>query len=101
MNAPSFNGVKVFSATMMRDRENLGERVTEWLATGKRKIVDVVVTQSSDEAFHMLAITVFYNEPERAPINGLVRIPPDDRTTLPKNISTPTATRRLSFREEP
>ncbi len=58
-----FNGVKVFSATMYQQREVLGEKVTEWLkAHPKCKPVDVVVTQSSDEAFHCIAITVFYKE---------------------------------------
>ena len=28
-----FNGVKVFSATMAQERENLGDRITEWLRT--------------------------------------------------------------------
>ena len=58
-----FNGVKVFSATMAQDREQLGEKLTAWL--GERpecKVVDTVVTQSSDEAFHCLAITVFWWE---------------------------------------
>jgi hypothetical protein len=26
-----FNGVKVFSATMAQERENLGEKVTAWI----------------------------------------------------------------------
>jgi ABC-type sugar transport system substrate-binding protein len=58
-----FNGVKVFSATMVADREQLGEKVTEWIAKypGK-KVTDMVITQSSDEAFHCIAITVFYWE---------------------------------------
>lgn len=56
-----FNGVKVFSATMAQDRDQLGEKVTAWLrANPQNKIVDTVVTQSSDEAFHCVAITVFY-----------------------------------------
>jgi folate-dependent tRNA-U54 methylase TrmFO/GidA len=60
----SFNGVKVFSATMAQEREHLGEKVTEWLRKHPQmEIVDTVVTQSSDEAFHCIAITVFYNEP--------------------------------------
>ena len=46
-----FNGVKVFSATMVADRDQLGEKVT-----------DIVITQSSDEAFHCIAITVFFWE---------------------------------------
>ncbi|MCG5052166.1 MAG: hypothetical protein KA712_04330 [Myxococcales bacterium] len=56
-----FNGVKVFSATMAQERENLGEKVTAWIRDhAECKIVDTIVTQSSDEAFHCLAITVFY-----------------------------------------
>lgn len=59
-----FNGVKIFSATMLADRERLGERVTEWLAKNPDcKPVDMIVTQSSDDAFHMIAISVFYNQP--------------------------------------
>jgi len=59
----AFNGVKVFSATMFADREHLGEKVGAWLQSNPaRKPVDVVVTQSSDDAFHCLAITVFYWE---------------------------------------
>ncbi|MBI5479670.1 MAG: hypothetical protein HY906_12475 [Deltaproteobacteria bacterium] len=58
-----FNGVKVFSATMAQERENLGDRITEWLRTRPQvEVVDTVVTQSSDEAFHCLAITLFYWE---------------------------------------
>lgn len=56
-----FNGVRVFSATMMAEREQLGERVTDWLRQHPElKPVDVVVTQSSDQQFHCVAITVFY-----------------------------------------
>lgn len=57
----TFNAVRVFSATMMAERDMLGERITEWLRTHPEITpVDVVVTQSSDEQFHCLAITVFY-----------------------------------------
>jgi hypothetical protein len=56
-----FNGVKVFSATMVSDREKLGEKVTEWLKSNPAiEVRDMIVTQSSDEAFHCLAITVFF-----------------------------------------
>jgi len=56
-----FNGVKVFSATMVSEREKLGDKVTEWLKTNPAiEVRDMVVTQSSDEAFHCLAITVFF-----------------------------------------
>jgi hypothetical protein len=62
-----FNGVKVFSATMVADREMLGEKVTAWMQTyaATRKVTDIVITQSSDEAFHCIAITVFYWEDVR------------------------------------
>lgn len=57
-----FTNVKIFSATMAQERENLGEKLTNWLANNPAvDIVDTVVTQSSDEAFHCLAITLFFN----------------------------------------
>jgi hypothetical protein len=58
-----FNGVKIFSATMFADRGQLGDKVTEWLASSpSRKLTDIVVTQSSDAAFHCITISVFYRE---------------------------------------
>jgi hypothetical protein len=59
-----FNGVKIFSATMAKARDALGEQVTAWLSSAPdREVVDTVVTQSSDEAFHCIAITIFYRDP--------------------------------------
>ena len=59
-----FNGVKIFSATMAKARDALGEQVSAWLSSvPKREIVDTVLTQSSDKAFHCLAITIFYRDP--------------------------------------
>ncbi len=55
-------GVKVFSATMAKDREELGAKVTEWLKNSRVKALTSVVSQSSDEAFHCLSITVFYGD---------------------------------------
>lgn len=58
-----FNGVKVFSATMFKDREELGDKVTRWIAErADVQITDMRVTQSSDASFHCVAITVFYRE---------------------------------------
>lgn len=58
-----FNGVKIFSATMAQEREHLGEKVTDWIRNHPDVgIVNTIVTQSSDEAFHCIAITLFYNE---------------------------------------
>jgi hypothetical protein len=63
----TFNGVKTFSATMAKGREALGEQVTAWLSSAPdREVVDTVVTQSSDEAFHCIAITIFYRDPQPA-----------------------------------
>jgi hypothetical protein len=57
-----FDGVKVFSATKQKDRDELGETATRWLNEHKKnvEIVDKVVTQSSDNEYHCLTITVFY-----------------------------------------
>jgi folate-dependent tRNA-U54 methylase TrmFO/GidA len=55
--------VKVFSATMVTDREQLGEKITDWIQNHPNcEVRDAVVTQSSDEAFHCIAITLFYWE---------------------------------------
>ncbi len=58
-----FNGVKVFSATMVAERERLGEKITEWMRENPScEVRDAYVTQSSDEAFHCIAITLFFWE---------------------------------------
>lgn len=60
MSHMGYNKVKIFSATKARDREVLGERVTEYLRDHPdEKILDKIVTQSSDNEFHCLAITLF------------------------------------------
>ena len=59
----AFNGVKIFSATLFADRDQLGEKVTAWIASHpENAVTEIVVTQSSDAAFHCVAITVFYAE---------------------------------------
>ncbi len=58
-----WTGVKVFAATMANERERLGDKITSWIRQYPQyEVVDTVVTQSSDEAFHCLAITLFYYE---------------------------------------
>jgi hypothetical protein len=54
-----FTGVKVFSVTS-RYKEELGDKVTEWLQANKVQVVDTVVSQSSDSSHHCLSITLFY-----------------------------------------
>jgi hypothetical protein len=56
-----FHGATVFSATMARDRDNLGERITAWLRQhAEVEVVDTVVSLSSDAKFHCLSITLFW-----------------------------------------
>jgi hypothetical protein len=63
-----FNGVKVFSATKAKEREDLGTQVTRWLrAHPQAQVVDKVVTQSSDREFHCLTITLFFLDSEPSP----------------------------------
>lgn len=55
-----FEMVKVFSETKARERNAIGEKITMWLVEHKElEVVDKVVSQSSDEAFHCLSITLF------------------------------------------
>ena len=62
-SAMQFTGVKVFSATKAKEREELGEAVTRWLRSNSAvEVVDRVVTQSSDDEFHCLTIVLFYRE---------------------------------------
>ena len=59
----TFTGVKVFSATKAKEREELGETVTRWLrANPDLVIADRVVSQSSDSEFHCLSIVFFYRQ---------------------------------------
>ena len=56
-----FTGVKIFSATKAKDREDLGEQVTRWLrANADLELVDRTVLQSSDDEFHCLTVVLFY-----------------------------------------
>lgn len=62
-----FNGVQVFAATMVEQRQSLGETATRWIAEAKARragfeIVDIVIRQSSDSAFHCITICIFYKE---------------------------------------
>jgi hypothetical protein len=62
-SAMSFTGVKVFSATKAKEREELGETVTRWLRSNEDlEIVDHVVSQSSDDEFHCLSIVLFFRQ---------------------------------------
>ena len=65
MSVP-FTGMKVFSTTLARDREHMGDTITRWLQENQQlEMVDKIVTQSSDKEFHCLTITLFYRERPR------------------------------------
>lgn len=57
-----FSSVKVFSVTKARDRESLGERVTDWIRQRRPQIVSTAVSLSSDSEYHCFTLVVFYNE---------------------------------------
>jgi folate-dependent tRNA-U54 methylase TrmFO/GidA len=60
---PAFTGVKVFTTTLARDREAMGESIGRWLAEHPDvEVVEKQVTQSSDSEFHCLSITLFYRD---------------------------------------
>ncbi len=74
----AFTGVKVFSATKAWEREQISERINDWLGVNPGvEIVDKIVTQSSDSEFHCLTITLFYNSEHR--IEAPSRPPPRHR----------------------
>jgi hypothetical protein len=63
-----FTGVKVFSATKAREREELGENITRWIkSNADLQIVDKVVSQSSDDEFHCYSLVIFYRHRPPAP----------------------------------
>jgi len=56
-------GCKIFSATLARDRELLGEAVTRWIKDHPNaEIVDRTVKQSSDNEFHCLTVILWYRD---------------------------------------
>ncbi len=60
------SGIKVFTATKSRERDELGEKASAWLQQHPElDIVDKVVTQSSDREYHCLSITLFYTAPDK------------------------------------
>ena len=55
------DGLKIFSATLARDRAVLGDRVTAWIADHPGlEVVATDVLQSSDAEFHCLTILCWF-----------------------------------------
>jgi hypothetical protein len=51
--------IKVFSVTKARDRDELGQRVTNWIAAHPElQILRTFVNQTSDSAFHCLSMVL-------------------------------------------
>lgn len=59
-----YTAAKVFSATKAKERSELGDYLTTWLAEvgDTVEVVDTVVRQSSDRQFHCLSMIVFYRQ---------------------------------------
>jgi hypothetical protein len=56
--------VKVFSVTRARERDELGERVTAWIAANPDvHIVRTVLAQTSDARFHCLSMVLLCAAP--------------------------------------
>ena len=61
---PHFDGVQMFNATLAKERARLGETISAWMAKNRHlKVVDWWITQSSDNAFHCVTMTLFYVRP--------------------------------------
>ena len=59
-------GLKIFSATKARERDQLGETITDWIRTHPEfEVFEKIVTQSSDNEFHCLSITLFFRRSSR------------------------------------
>jgi hypothetical protein len=62
-----FDSVRVFSASMHAARHLLGEQVTDWIAFHpQHRVTEIVVTQSSDSAYHCISITLFFQANARS-----------------------------------
>ena len=58
-----YEAVKVFTASKVRERREMGEVVTSWVRDLERsggRVVEAVVAQSSDREFHCYTIVMFY-----------------------------------------
>jgi hypothetical protein len=56
-------GVKVFTATKAKERNYLGDTLTKWIR--KRPDIEILnktITQSSDNEYHCLTITLVYSK---------------------------------------
>lgn len=59
-----FSGVKVFTASTFQGRGQLDANITAWLSERREtvEVVDIVVRQSSDRAFHCITFVIFFRQ---------------------------------------
>jgi hypothetical protein len=58
-------GVKVFTATKAKEREEIGTKITQWLSDNPGvEILKKTATQSSDTEYHCVTVTVVYSKAE-------------------------------------
>lgn len=55
-----YDGIQTFSATTLRGRAELGERVTAWIKAARVEVIDRQVLQSSGDAYHCITIVLFW-----------------------------------------
>ena len=61
--APTVPKVMLFSATMAKERDQLGDRVTEWLRRNPQfELTELRTMQSSDESFHCVTFVLIGTE---------------------------------------
>ena len=59
--------IKVWSVTKVRDREVIGDVITNWLQESRAIPSETIILQSSDSAFHCLSFVMFYDLPTDLP----------------------------------
>ncbi len=65
----AFNAIKIFSVVHARDRELLGERITEWIAAHPTLApMGFDMSQSSDREHHCLTITLYLQHDGEWPV---------------------------------
>jgi len=56
-----FDGVEIWSMTKPTERQQLGRHITSWLCANKHcSVVDVQISQSSDNAYHCVTVFLFW-----------------------------------------
>ena len=61
-----FDGVQMFAATKAKDRDKMGETISQWMAKNRHLVpVDWCITQSSDNEFHCVTFTIFWRKATR------------------------------------